>query len=792
MDAQEQEMLKRLRVIFRAEAEEHLNALSEGLIKLEKTAEPSLRDEIVERAFREAHSLKGAAQSVNLSNIEAICHPLESTLSALKRKKIELSPALFDLLHWAVDTLSSLVADAATKNSSTELTDLSELVHKLQEAAQGRMPKQEKEEGNASQNAVAEPRNNKSATATPVQEPTDLIDDSASTFEDKLVPPPHPEPSSSPRQSPVHPSTRESMLNAPETVRISIAKLDPLLRQAEELIQVKIAANQRAGELREIQQDLQDIRAEILRQQGKSTNQWIETSLDTLLRKVTETTVSFGEDHRALYRLVDDHLEAMKQALMLPVATLVVGFPKLVRDLARDQGKEIDLVIRGTEIEVDKRILEELKTPLIHLLRNCVDHGLETPERRIHQGKQAQGKITLTFKTKDGRQLQILVTDDGAGIDAKKVRATAIRSGAILASAAENLTPQEVLQFVFLSGLTTKKIITDISGRGLGLAIVREKIEQLNGTVSVDTQAGRGTTFHLLLPLTLATFRGVVIKANDRKFIIPTGFVERAVRLSRSEIRTVENRETIRLDGEILSLVRLSDVLRLPNRKNGRTKQKSFGADDADTQTSAFVFILILSSAKKRLAFQVDGVLAEEEVLIKGLGKQLSRVRNIAGATILGAGKVVPVLNVADLMISAIKQGEFSSTAVEDHGATPRTGRLLVAEDSITARTLLKNILETDGYQVTTAVDGVDAFTQLQNGDYDLVVSDVDMPRMSGFELTTKIRNDKKLSEIPIILVTALGSSQDRERGIEVGASAYIVKSSFDQSNLLEVVQRLL
>ena len=318
----------------------------------------------------------------------------------------------------------------------------------------------------------------------------------------------------------------------------------------------------------------------------------------------------------------------------------------------------------------------------------------------------------------------------------------------------------------------------------------------------MDSQTNAGTTFRLLIPLTLATFRGVLVRVDEHLFVLPTINLERAVRVDKREIKTVENRETIRLDGQVLSTVRLGDALGLPHRNNGSSAP--VGAQNSGSQSSFFqnevmspnftshIPMVVVAYADKRIAFQVDEVLDELQVLVKGLGKQLARVRNIAGATVLGTGKVAPVLNVPDLMKSAVRSITAVRAAEKVEKEPARTGRILVAEDSITARILIKNILETAGYQVATAVDGTDAFTQLRSGEFDLVVSDVDMPRMSGFELTARIRDDKKLGELPVVLVTALESREDRERGIEVGANAYIVKSSFDQSNLLEVIRRLL
>ncbi|MFA6598116.1 MAG: response regulator, partial [Ignavibacteriaceae bacterium] len=345
------------------------------------------------------------------------------------------------------------------------------------------------------------------------------------------------------------------------------------------------------------------------------------------------------------------------------------------------------------------------------------------------------------------------------------------------------LNAQETLMLIFQSGVTTSQMITDISGRGLGLAIVREKVEKLGGSVSVESQPDIGTTFRLLLPLTLATFRGVIVRLGEHLYAVPTIHVERAVRVNREEIKTVENKETIMIDGKILTVVNLENVLGISNGNNSASNKKN--------DPGEFIQLLILVHAEKRIAFIVDEILEECQILVKELGKQLNRVRNISGATVLGSGKVVPVINVSDLMKSAGKVS--AAKVITSERKTPeKIYKLLVAEDSITSRTLIKNILESAGYLVETSVDGVDAFTKALVGEFDLIVSDVDMPRMNGFELTAKIRKDKKLDELPVVLVTALESREDREHGIDVGANAYIIKSSFDQSNLLEVIQKLL
>jgi two-component system chemotaxis sensor kinase CheA len=377
----------------------------------------------------------------------------------------------------------------------------------------------------------------------------------------------------------------------------------------------------------------------------------------------------------------------------------------------------------------------------------------------------------------EGNKVDILLSDDGNGMDIQALKDAAIKRGIISSEDAAKLTDQELPAIVFQSGVSTSPIITDISGRGLGLAIVREKIEKLGGQIVLETYRHAGTSFRMTLPLTLVTFRGLFVSVAEREFIIPTSNVEKVVRVKRDEIKTVENRDTLALNGMTIPLLRLADVLELTG-KNG----------DLPMMT-----VLVLESQGKRIGFIVDEVLIEQEVLLKPLSQPLSRVRNIAGATILGSGKVAPVLNISDLMKSAAKAAVYGPKPgrSEAKGEVIRKS-VLVVEDSITSRMLLKNILETSGYLVVTAVDGIDAMTLLKTDKFDVVVSDVDMPRMNGFNLTEKIRGDKKLSELPVVLVTALESREDKERGIDVGANAYIVKSSFDQSNLLEVIRRLI
>jgi two-component system, chemotaxis family, sensor kinase CheA len=768
----DKDLLKKLLATFAIEAEEHLAAISSGLVELETATSPERQMEIVEKVFREAHSLKGAARAVNLVEVESACQSLENMFAKLKAKEATLSPELFDHLHQMADALGRLPFDG--RNEVPGGDESSPSPRPVQPNSPGTIFPQTPQRVSRSVEAVT-PRPTRIVGSEKAAEPGCFGD---------------PKPAS------------------PETLRVPAHRLDALLRQAEELIPVKATLAQRAVELREITQALVSWEAEWRKIQSHSLPSLVNVEdrsngrgyrsdeiaratarvmtiaafldrnanrMHSVRQKLAALGKQLESDRRAFERRVDDLVEDTKRVSMLPFSTLLESFPKLVRDLSHDCGKDVELTIIGGEIETDRRILEEMKTPLIHLVRNCVDHGLETPRSRQEAGKPPRAIIRIAISPKSADKVEIVVSDDGTGIDVAKVRSASVKLGLVSEEDARKMDDQQIAELIFKSGLSTSPMITEVSGRGLGLAIVREKVEKVGGMVSIETRPRMGTTFRLVLPLALARFRGILVRVGESVFVVPTRYVQRVLRVSPDEIKTAENRETITIDGSVASAVRLGDVLEITRRH-------------ADTDPKGKLPVLALDWAGEQIGFFVDEILDEQEVLVKSLGKQLPRVRNIAGATILGTGKVLPVLNVADLMQSAVETAP--PTVSRGTGEAPKS--ILVAEDSITSRTLLKNILELAGYRVKTAVDGADALTTLANEGFDLVVSDVEMPRMSGFELTTQIRADKRLSRLPVVLVTGLDSREDRERGVDAGASAYIVKSSFDQGNLLEVVRRLI
>jgi two-component system chemotaxis sensor kinase CheA len=729
MDKKQEAFLLELISDFKIEAAEHHQAIVNGLLKLEKNPpEPELK-ELIETVFREIHSLKGASRAVEQRDIEQLCQAMEGVFHLVKQGTLTLTLPMYDALYKASEILGVMLLEVELKEKRIGNNILTQMVKRIEgiQFIKEPPPKIKLQDQPASvhktQKSISPPISENIFQAT-----EDLnIASSATNIGEKQV--------------------------SSDTVRIATSKLEVLLREAEEFISVKATLGYYIREIK------------------KRHNK----ELYALVKDMEQF-------HRTMSRMVDDLLLDIKTTLLYPFNSLLEIVPKIVRDLGKTYDKEINLSIQGGEIEIDRRILEEIKDPVIHLIRNCIDHGIETPQVRKQLGKSPSGSLSIIIRQSSGREVELLIQDDGCGVDKEKVIQSAVKMGITTADAAGKMTDKEVIALIFRSGVSTSPFITDISGRGLGMAIVAEKVSKLGGSIAMDSTFGMGTTFMITLPVTLSTFRGIMVRVSEQIFIIPTNAVERATRVHPDEIKTVESKQIITHNNESFALVRLGDVLGIPSRKIKNDQVVTIPA-------------LILMLAQKRIAFLVDEVMGEQEGIVKNLGPQLVHINNIAGATILGNGRVIPILNIRELMESAAQvslTGMGAELTDEMETANVQSKYILVAEDSITLRSLLRNIIESFGYQVKTAVDGMEAFQFLKNETFDLVVSDVEMPRLNGFELTAKIRSDKLLADTPVILVTALDSADDRQRGMESGANAYIIKGSFEQSNLIEMIRRLI
>jgi two-component system chemotaxis sensor kinase CheA len=722
------ELQARLLAIFRPEAEEHLHAITKNLLALEGGLLGADLARALEDTFREVHTLKGAARSVSLTAVESLCQACESVLSRITRGGARLSREVLDGLHDAIDGVARLLAEGQGAVS------VGGLIGRLEGI-------------------------------------------SAASDVEALPPVVRPEPP--------HEAVGSSALPPPDTLRVATAKLDALLLVTEDLLFPTLAGAERVRETGGLLEAVSRCRAALARapRAADDSGHASEASMD-LAGALRQTEAQAREllghilrDHRTLAATTDRLQSEARRLRMSPASTILQPFPGMVRDLAGQQGKEAVWVVHGADIEVDRKVLESIKEPLIHLVRNAVDHGIEAPGERAAAGKPPRGRIAVTFVPLEGGRIEACVEDDGRGIDPARVKGAAVRSRLLSTEDVESLTDEQALDLVYRSGLSTSPMISDVSGHGLGLAIVKERVERLGGQVRLETRLGAGTSVRMALPATIATFRGLLVRAVGRLFLLPHESVERAIRVTDDEVQPVEGRETIVFDGQPLTVARLAGLLGLPRQEE-------------PTAAASRRPCVIVRGTDERMAVSIDEVLGEREVLVKELRPPLVRVRNVAGAGLLGTGEVALILRPADLLRSAREVGRPTARPTGREEKT-RPGTVLVVDDSITTRTMEKNLLEAAGYEVRLAVDGVEAWTALKTDKVDLVVSDVDMPRMDGFELTRRIREDRELTDLPVVLVTALESREDKERGVDVGANAYVVKSSFDQSNLLEIIRRL-
>ncbi len=772
-----EEFLRKILATFISEATEGIEKISTSLLELEKDQPGINRNELLETAYREAHSLKGASRAVNLIEFESVCQALEGVFSNIQKQSLSFTPALFDLLHNTCNLFNELLAVNAGEIPQVLKNRVALHISELSSA----------ESGN---NKLSE---SNAAAAT--------IDQHALAGSQSELPPKN---SSGPTENIVTQEPgKEVKKTGMETVRVSTGKIDDLLAQVEELLTLKQTSSHITDDIRssmlklkswekestEVYTSLFELRqkyGEMAPGQNLSREEqhiaqllqfynWEHSLLKTLQNDL-EHVFRFSEE--AAYETgmkIESLLLDVKEIVSLPFFTILSGFPKTCRDLSRDKGKEIELQIEGDQIEIDRRVLEEIRNPLLHLLRNCIDHGIEKPGLRELRNKPLRGIITILIERLENSRVEITVSDDGSGINLDKLRKQIIRQEKISAEEAGEIADEQVVQYIFKSGISTSDLITDLSGRGLGLAIVREKIELLGGTITVKTVNGQGTEFKIQIPLSMATFRGIIIRCGANKFAVSTTKVEKVIQVEPKEIGTIRNKAAIPYDGNFIPLVDLAEILELPKTE----------------QAGGALQVLVLGSYGNKIGFIIDEVINEEEILLKNFNAHLRRIRNVSGATLLGSGEVIVILNVSDLIKTASGSGQKPAFESPGQVVAPKQS-VLVVEDSITSRMLLKNILEGAGYDVTTAIDGVDGFFKLKKDPFNLVISDVDMPRMNGFDLTAKIRSDPALMGIPLILVTSLSKEEDRARGMEVGANAYIVKSNFDQSTLLDVIDRLI
>lgn len=527
----------------------------------------------------------------------------------------------------------------------------------------------------------------------------------------------------------------------------------------------------------------------------------LEQGLTTVLRERKAYNLRFGS-------AADELRRSMLGIRMLPLDTIFGRFARPLRDLAYERGKEVKLVVSGGSIEVDKRILEQIADPLVHMLRNAVDHGIEDHIKRREVGKSTEGTLRLTASQK-GSHVLIQVSDDGGGIDPQWLRQTAIDKKYLDPTTAQALSDEAALDLIYRPGFSTRARPDEVSGRGIGMDVVQQNIKRLNGRISLQSVLGQGTTFTMEIPLTLATMDALIIRVAGQLFALPSVMVAGTHRGLRQELQSVENRPVMRLRGQLVPIIKLSDALALEPlaTDDDADEDVTIAADDDYLQgvlLSAGAGAGLGQEAFERLiCFEVDALVDEREVVVKNLGSFLDKTANIAGVTVLGADGLALILDVFGLVQSTRLGGVGAAASYEapahSRGSSAaalvlprRAHRILVVDDSLATRELERSILETAGFKVDTARDGVEALKLCQQRRPDLVLSDVEMPNMDGFRLSAAIRQDERLNNLPIIIVSSRDSEDDRRRGMEAGAQAYIVKGQFEQNKLLETIARLI
>ncbi|MGD1918068.1 MAG: response regulator [Pleurocapsa sp.] len=576
-----------------------------------------------------------------------------------------------------------------------------------------------------------------------------------------------------------------------DTIRVEPQKLDTLMTQASELAVIKLRISQQMAEINQmlalsegwnkynfgeedlftkIESSLTVEEVQPLRYFYNHAQQYLSSFsgfANELKTRASEDIASLG--------IISDRLETGIQGLrQLPLSTVFNIYPRMVRDLARQQGKEIELIIEGGDTKADKKILEEIKDPLLHLIRNAVDHGIETPQERIIYNKSPKATIILRgYQT--GGSIGIELIDDGRGLNLASIRNTALRRNVRTAAQLAAMSESEIQSLIFASGFSTRTEITELSGRGVGLDVVRANVEKLKGAIQVTSTPGNGCKFQVRLNTSLATTKVLIVDLNQTHYALPLEFIQTMITLPKTEIYEIEGKPTITFEDRPISITWLTSLLQMPTPEDYQQKNN--------------LCCIILQIDKEHFGIIVDDLIDQQDIVIKPQSKLLKRIPNIAGATILGSGEVCMLLNPPDLLHS-LRNGNWRSVVSSTETKSPQN-RLLLVEDSIIIRTQMQRLLKGAGYNVTVAENGLIGLQKVQAQEFDIVLSDVEMPEMSGLEMTANIRQNSQYAQLPIVLITTLASPEDKRRGKEAGANAYLTKGDFDQQLLFQTLRRL-
>lgn len=734
----EPELLKQLLHTFKSELEEKAEIISNGLLRLEnENLQQSVYDVVLADLFRAAHNVKGSARGLGITDVSDIAHQLESIFVSIKNQSIAISPELINICLESTDKM--VIAFQCYINKQAVTFDMHDLL--------SRLAKQE----NSKQNIPTKKK-------VKVQTEQDI--------------------------------TYKSSEKAEESIRVPIDNIDHISTLVEGLQVNKIAIEDHYSELIKLTNITKQF-ASVWKKLSHSIKNGTANEDDSIQKLLYTSSDYFNEMNIKINQLnktmrsrtndlniVTTSLQnEIRRIRLIPAAILFNPMRRYVRDLAQELNKQVELIITGDDIKMDKIILEKLKDPINHLLRNCIDHGIEAQNIRIANNKSESGIIDIRIIKKEG-QVYITITDDGAGIDIQKIADTAVKKNIITSEELKSMPRDDILSLIFRHGFSTKDIITDISGRGVGLDVVKINVEAIGGTLNVYTELGKFTTFELRVPMTLSSARGFIVSCDQQLFVIPTSAVYRVLQIDTNQIINVEGGPAIIVDSQTIALCTLNSIL---------------GYQQHGVSDRMKLPIIVLNKGSKFIAILVDDILGEREIVIKPMQPPITNVPCVSGGTLVGNNQVITVLESNELINKALNLNyHFNVSPKEEKKAIASKPSILIVDDSITTRTLEKNILESKNYQVTVAVNGKDAWDILQKSEFSLVITDVSMPIMDGFTLTEHIKKSDKLRDMPVIIVTSLGSDEEKKRGVAVGANAYIVKHEFESSALLDIVEQLI
>ena len=756
--------------LFQAEVETHVAVLNDGLLALENN--PGATDQL-EALMRAAHSIKGGARIVGLDAAVKVAHAMEDCFVAAQKGAVSLGSEQIDILLRIVDILINIaesIHDGETDWLSRHSEEIDHLMAAMTAIIHGDAP--------IPVSPVKEPL---------VQDPVPIVPmDSESEFSLAKTEDLKPVPKETTEKSPALPKSGE----LDRTVRVTATKIERLMGQAGEVVvgagwlptfsESLLELKRNHLELLTLLEGLQDtiVRKEKYVQAQDLVARAREKTKDCTLQ-LADRLNQFDIFTGATAALSDRIYHEVISVRMRPFADGVQGFPRLVRDLARDLGKKVRLEIKGKGTEVDRDILEKLDAPLNHLIRNAVDHGIESPEERVAAGKAETGLLRLEASHRSG-MLMITVKDDGRGIDLEKLRQKIVQKKMTTEEMATQMTEAELMEFLFLPGFSTARNVTEISGRGVGLDVVHNMVHEVGGVVRAVSNPGEGLTFHIELPLTLSVVRTFLVEIAGEPYAFPLARIDRCLELSPSDIDIVEDRQYFRFDNNNIALLDIHNVLELETPLENREK----------------LFVVVLSDRLNAYGLAVDKFLGECDLVVRPLDIRLGKVPDISSVAVMLDGAPVLIFDVEDLVRSIdnllagrrLRKLNQGLEAIE----AQKLKRILVVDDSFTVREMERKLLESKGYQVDTAVDGVDGWNAVRTGSYDMVISDVDMPRMNGIEFVNQIKRHAELKSIPVIIVSYKDKEEERLAGLQAGANYYLTKSSFQDDSFIRAAVNLI